>query len=743
MKKIIINQILNIKDNNRGNVLLNLIIIIIVTGILGVTMISLTSTSNLQQVYSSYSPRANLLAESGFRYLASQYILVSTEQEKNKVLEDLNGQTYFLSGDDGQFDISVSPYFFSTRSVVNLGSNTLPAKFSGVIPSGFTIPASGLLAINLDTKYKIYSYNSFSGDNQQFDFNTIVYTVDSSPGLNDVIGLNTTVNIALITESKTITQGSGNSLIVNGSGTTMPQFEGVFEIVNTAGQGRDALGNTTELYTYKSRIGDTLQNISLFNNPAAVFSFSTDAATRLIVHRSAEISATGTVNSGESTETNRIFRRMVSLGDVIMSIIGEELIYDFSGNVLKSLLRGTELIGDVTEISNGKVGSAMTFGGDWDYARWDDDQSIDLSSEGSIGAWVKVNAFDRNVAGIIRKGGLRDDSDAAYSLEFREASLIRLKIFNNSGSTKLKSATLLNTGTWYHIAGTWGPGGMNIYINGQLDCSKAGTLVVRDTDGPLQIGAKYIEGDTHNNPLNGTLDEVFIFDTEKTLCEIRDIYNNPCNTGCDAYAYYPFNGNYEDESGEDKMGDDSHNGVGSGVVFAADRFGCDQRANEFELWDYIEIPSESDFDVTTNFTVSFWAYINNWSSSGSDSFVSKGDNSWRIERSDTTNNITFGLKGVRPENTVAPDIINDSLWHHIVVAFDGSNKFVYIDGILAISETTKRRLKKNNSLVRIGSRGVLNEFNGRIDDVVIWKRVLSATEITNIYNGTRTDTSLP
>jgi hypothetical protein len=43
-------------------------------------------------------------------------------------------------------------------------------------------------------------------------------------------------------------------------------------------------------------------------------------------------------------------------------------------------------------------------------------------------------------------------------------------------------------------------------------------------------------------------------------------------------------------------------------------------------------------------------------------------------------------------------------------------------------------------MLRIGSTGL---FTGWIDDVAIWKRALSQTEVENIYRGIRTDTSLP
>lgn len=743
-KKIMTRLIPSYPCNSNGSMVLNLIVILIVTGVIGVTLMSLTSTSFIQQVYSDSSQRAELLAESGFRYLAVRYKQAGDSSAKNALLKALHGNSFVLNGNDGRFTLAVYPYVYMVRTAAGAGAIQLAGEFFGSKPDGLTIPASGIIGVLTGSRYTLYSYTSYTGNNQQFTFTNLTDISDLSPGLNADVSVGTTVYPVFQPEVKVLSSGTGNSLTVTGSGTFLPSADGVFEIVSSLGERSDGNGVKTKIYTYKTRTGNTLSNISVYNAPSESFSLSLTASTRLLVHKSAEISSTGTFNAGSGNETNRVMRRIVALGYTLPQVAAGDLIYDTAENRLQALIGSSTIIGAADTISNGKIGSAMAFDGDMDYVRLNDNPALDLTTAGSIGAWVKITAFDNNFAGIIRKGGLADDSDLAYSLEFRAGRRIRLRIVGSSSSLYLDSTSTLTTGIWYHVAGTWGPAGMAIYIDGRLDTSQTGTLTVRNTTGTVQIGAQLDEAfnpSQKNYGFYGLMDEVFIINTQKNLCGIRDIFSNPCNTGCDAYAYYPFNGNYYDESGNDKSGNDAHNGSPTGTAISSDRFGCSQRSCQYQWWDYVEIPSESDFDLTGSFTLSLWVRVSNWSLIlGNDILLNKGNNSYRISRYGYTNTPTFVTTGLSRTDTYGNDDVADGGWHHIAAVYNGTRKDIYVDGIRDDFDTVTGTLTQNNTMLRIGSTGL---FTGWIDDVVVWKRALSEAEIANIYRGIRADPSLP
>jgi hypothetical protein len=72
----------------------------------------------------------------------------------------------------------------------------------------------------------------------------------------------------------------------------------------------------------------------------------------------------------------------------------------------------------------------------------------------------------------------------------------------------------------------------------------------------------------------------------------------------DLVAYYPFNGNANDESGN------GNHGTVSGALLVADRFGQANRAYAFDgIDDYIRISNQPDLNFQQAITISFWMKI--------------------------------------------------------------------------------------------------------------------------------------
>jgi subtilisin len=82
---------------------------------------------------------------------------------------------------------------------------------------------------------------------------------------------------------------------------------------------------------------------------------------------------------------------------------------------------------------------------------------------------------------------------------------------------------------------------------------------------------------------------------------------------------------------------------------------------------------------------------------------------------------------------------SDGTWHQAVVTYDGSALVLYIDGVKIGSKTTSGALpdKSGAQPVRIGanSQALNSFFQGNIDEVRIWKKRISPTEVLNTYNG--------
>ena len=120
--------------------------------------------------------------------------------------------------------------------------------------------------------------------------------------------------------------------------------------------------------------------------------------------------------------------------------------------------------------------------------------------------------------------------------------------------------------------------------------------------------------------------------------------------------------------------------------------------------------------------------------------ISKGENlNYRVARRADENTIAYaGGVGEGPDDT--PNI-NDGKWHHFVAVTDATTaafgSALYIDGVIHGVNTNKAVLAAGTSNLFIGENpeALNRQWTGEIDDIALWNRVLTAAEITTLYNG--------
>ena len=120
--------------------------------------------------------------------------------------------------------------------------------------------------------------------------------------------------------------------------------------------------------------------------------------------------------------------------------------------------------------------------------------------------------------------------------------------------------------------------------------------------------------------------------------------------------------------------------------------------------------------------------INN-SSTGTAVFISNGDEICYLTNNGSTST----------QNSQNIHTIPDTDWHHYAFTYDGSlantNLVFYVDGVQKATGNKQNTFATGNSTnpLRIG-RGNSVYFGGELDDIGIYKRVLTATEISALVN---------
>lgn len=293
-------------------------------------------------------------------------------------------------------------------------------------------------------------------------------------------------------------------------------------------------------------------------------------------------------------------------------------------------------------------------------------------------------------------------------VEFYNGNLITFYHTGSSGGygTQYVLQTALSN-TWYHvkIETNTGAGTYKVYINGELASSNTtGTTI---TEFPLLTSVSPTSVELYGNSMV-YFDDIKLY---KTL---------------NLVAYYPFNGNANDESGNNL------DGTVSGATLTSDRFGNPDSAYSFDGNDIITIAHNDILNCSDELSISVWIKPNTLQNAmilGKSNYVS---NTNYLLRTKSTGFLQFEYKDFANSNSLP---LTPSVWNHIAVVSNTDNsKSLYINGVLATHTTAISPYGLVSNALTIGARSGAEYFNGSIDDLRIYKTALSVSDVSNLYN---------
>ena len=209
----------------------------------------------------------------------------------------------------------------------------------------------------------------------------------------------------------------------------------------------------------------------------------------------------------------------------------------------------------------------------------------------------------------------------------------------------------------------------------------------------------------------------------------------------DLVAFYPFNGNAGDESGN------GNNGTVNGAVLAADRFGQAGRAYSFNgTGAYINVPDSTSLDLTSAGTLMLWfnarALTKEWYALvGKNSNATNAQMNYQAHLGFNSNLnkyqlVVTGADGTKDLQCSFNPVVAGK-WYHVAFVFDGKDFSLYLDGKLSMSVPQTLVPAANMMPLQMGawasnpSGGYY--FDGLLDDVRIHSKALSAAEVESFY----------
>ncbi|HMS32574.1 MAG TPA: proprotein convertase P-domain-containing protein [Ignavibacteria bacterium] len=349
--------------------------------------------------------------------------------------------------------------------------------------------------------------------------------------------------------------------------------------------------------------------------------------------------------------------------------------------------------------------------------------SLNITASFTLEAWLNpASVSGTRIVLQKREGG----DPVGYTLLLSDG---KVSIRTNS-NTRLIGKTILQTNTWTHVAGTYNSasGLFSVYINGALDtaASAAGAAPLTNPDS-LFIGKGF------NNPYNGQMDEVRIWNRVLTSNEIYSYSRLSLGTNTGVYSGLVLSVTFQKNSGDgivftlnDQSGNSNHlfnRGVTESDLANRPSQTIDLNSS-VELNgsnQYLAAPDGSSFSPLSNITLEAWIFPRSFNTDNV--IIHKGTDNGSV--TDYSLKLHNGKLQAVMNNAVilsSDDDIPLNQWSHVAYTFEGVrdlNTF-YLNGKKIDSGVNNTVIINNGTdSFYVGGTMSLQDFDGFIDEVRI------------------------
>jgi beta-lactamase regulating signal transducer with metallopeptidase domain len=168
--------------------------------------------------------------------------------------------------------------------------------------------------------------------------------------------------------------------------------------------------------------------------------------------------------------------------------------------------------------AGGRVGGALEFDGRGSFVRIGNETPFNVATAVSVGAWIKVHAFDRLFQTIVAKG------DYSWRLaRDRDRDALAFGAGPYEDKRMVRGEINVNDGKWHHVVGVGDGDNLSLYVDGVLDQA----VTVR---GQMRIDSTQVYIGENSEPTrgarywNGWIDELCVFTYALSADEVKTLH---------------------------------------------------------------------------------------------------------------------------------------------------------------------------------------------------------------------------
>jgi hypothetical protein len=399
--------------------------------------------------------------------------------------------------------------------------------------------------------------------------------------------------------------------------------------------------------------------------------------------------------------------------------------------------------------SIGKIGQALNFNGTSSYIN-QSSSDFALTGNFAVSAWFKADSGSMGSSEtLISKRDNQDNWNNGYAIYFKDGNI---NFFVAWSELFVASKSFTNDGNWHHVVG------INDYSNSKIKIYVDG---VKGTDYDIALNPTYtlpadlMIGSSMNGAsgpsyfFGGQIDETRVYNRALSQSEITELYQqgqtkiNASQTGKltnGLVSYWTFDGpNTNSTTATDVVS--GYSGALTSTTPAIGKIGQALDFNGSPSTVTVNGAASPNLNITSAVTVSAWIKPKITGTVTVREIATKGNanRGYRMvfeDFSDTycgTYGVAFRFGNSNMICSDSENILTYNQWNHVVATADTTTIKIYVDNVLKKTATGTYTVDDNlndNLLIGSGSSGF---FNGSMDEVRIYNKVLSASEITELY----------
>ncbi|MBL9126873.1 MAG: LamG domain-containing protein, partial [Verrucomicrobiales bacterium] len=350
--------------------------------------------------------------------------------------------------------------------------------------------------------------------------------------------------------------------------------------------------------------------------------------------------------------------------------------------------------------------------------------------------WVKKHSETADWVRYVGKGANHPRNFGVWDWEGASGRVV-FQFRNTAGALVSCSSTRhVLPGRWYHVTCVWDGATGTVYLDGERDGSAPMTGPVMVSNDPMTLGNAGYSG-----TLAGILDEVCLFDRALAPAEVLALMNgtSPGPAGLAEIARWKL----DEASGftaADAAGSRHPGSLNVGPQWIAGRFGNGISMNGVD--DVVTVDDSASLRLSGPFGMAFWVRRRGDSADWA-RVVGKGQNYprnfgvWDWQGGGGRMLFQFrNSAGVLVGAWTTTSLVQGT-WYHLACTWDGAVGRVYVNGVLEAAVPMAGPPLTSTDPLTLGHAGYNGYFKGDLDEVGLYGRALTATEVSALYLGTQ------